>query len=695
MADLVPESEQQYGSILTVLGESAEQNGKMLKKPVEFTHIAFGDANDTYVQPDRKSQSLVNELYRIPVNSVDVLQATPDSVPILTVEALLPDDIHDVVIREFAAVATFNGQEYFHAIGNCARIYVPSPINNGQLNNPVSLEMTFVITSAEPIVEINPQVVTASRQYVKDKQQTWVQTKDLDYEQIHAKLGFRGGMRLAFLGDSIMAGVGADGGVYGEANKEWITFPCMLSSSLVFADQGFSRVDEVFKDGDGSIFYHLSGTHGLPYVKLEVPQGQARLMFRGQDFVKAYSDVSIYYYSSSLSDYTDFNVSIYDDGVFIKTESIKAVRDRFVIDGITDRDVEPQLTCHTINVSSLLYGNVEVVIDNPSTGKIVQIVGVTTGRGVHYKNFGVSSSTLKNNSSANSTRGVTTDGQIQKALDFNADYIFLNWGTNDSKTNVSSLAEYNSELKRRIREIRALAPNVTLVLCTYPQGRPGSQYKNNELYAQEMRKVASDMDVTLVDVNKLFKLNDEGGSYDKDYNIYADDVHPSVIGYSLWASSVCSKLKVPFYSLSKKPKDRDMFVFPQGGEVKFSKTSVNVSNPSSAGPEIKEIISGDIFNTEGVTSDIYVTALVRCGATAEIQGETTLYLELSADDGATWFEKDMLTLESSVDHTPYTQFTLRCHHSGSKGSYKYRISGQNYYIRSLIQSRVDWNISPR
>ncbi|ASC56504.1 phage tail protein [Vibrio vulnificus] len=169
MADLVPESEQQYGSILTVLGESAEQNGKMLKKPVEFTHIAFGDANDTYVQPDRKSQSLVNELYRIPVNSVDVLQATPDSVPILTVEALLPDDIHDVVIREFAAVATFNGQEYFHAIGNCARIYVPSPINNGQINNPVSLEMTFVITSAEPIVLINPNVITASRSYVIDR----------------------------------------------------------------------------------------------------------------------------------------------------------------------------------------------------------------------------------------------------------------------------------------------------------------------------------------------------------------------------------------------------------------------------------------------------------------------------------------------------------------------------------------------
>ncbi|EGR4300703.1 hypothetical protein DDN64_04020 [Vibrio cholerae] len=168
MTNLVPESEQQYGSILTVLGENAEQNGKLLNKQIEFTHIAFGDANDTYVQPDRKAQGLVNELHRIPVNSVDVLQATPDSVPILKVEAILPDDVNDVVIREFAAVATFNGQSYFHAIGNCARVYVPRPINNGNVSNPVTLEMTFVITSAEPIVEIDPNVVTASREWASN-----------------------------------------------------------------------------------------------------------------------------------------------------------------------------------------------------------------------------------------------------------------------------------------------------------------------------------------------------------------------------------------------------------------------------------------------------------------------------------------------------------------------------------------------
>ncbi|MEZ9880538.1 phage tail protein [Vibrio sp. 10N.261.51.E5] len=161
-----PENQQQYGSILTILGENAEQNGKQQNKQITFTHMAIGDANDEYVQPNRKQSALVNELARIPVNSVDVLQPTPDSVPMLKVEAILPDDVNDLVIREFAAVATFDGNTYFHAVGNNARIYVPPPVNNGNVSTPVTLEMIFVITSAEPIVEIDPNVVTASREWV-------------------------------------------------------------------------------------------------------------------------------------------------------------------------------------------------------------------------------------------------------------------------------------------------------------------------------------------------------------------------------------------------------------------------------------------------------------------------------------------------------------------------------------------------
>ncbi len=163
----IPESQQQFGSILTLLGENAEQNGKLQNKQIMFTHIAIGDANDSYIQPNRAQTELVNEVARIPVNSVDVYQPTPDSQPLLKVEAILPDTVYDVIIREFAAVAEFNGAKYLHAVGNCARVYVPKPLNNGNVSTPVTLEMIFVITSAEPIIEIDPNVVTASREWVK------------------------------------------------------------------------------------------------------------------------------------------------------------------------------------------------------------------------------------------------------------------------------------------------------------------------------------------------------------------------------------------------------------------------------------------------------------------------------------------------------------------------------------------------
>lgn len=168
MSELVPESEQQYGSILTLAGEAAEQNSKLLKIGVEITHIAFGDANDAYAQPNRNQTSLINEIDRIPVNAVDVQQATPDAVPMLRVEAILPPEKYDLVIREFASVATFNGQELYHAVGNCARIYVPPPANNGNMPTPVTLEMFYVITSGEAIVEIDPRVVHASREWTQE-----------------------------------------------------------------------------------------------------------------------------------------------------------------------------------------------------------------------------------------------------------------------------------------------------------------------------------------------------------------------------------------------------------------------------------------------------------------------------------------------------------------------------------------------
>ncbi len=166
----IPESALNYGSILTLAGENAEINGKLNSKSINFTHIAIGDANDVYVQPSRTQTALVHELARIPITGMEkITPSKPDAVPQLKVWAKIPDDIVDIAVREFAAVATFDGTSYLHAIGNTVRIPILSGSNNGGEVNDIYIEMTFAVTSLDPIVMIDPTIVTATRKFVKDE----------------------------------------------------------------------------------------------------------------------------------------------------------------------------------------------------------------------------------------------------------------------------------------------------------------------------------------------------------------------------------------------------------------------------------------------------------------------------------------------------------------------------------------------
>ncbi|VVH20985.1 phage tail fiber [Vibrio phage vB_VchM_VP-3213] len=166
----IPESALNYGSILTLAGENAEINGKLNSKPINFTHIAIGDANDVYVQPSRTQTALVHELARIPITGMEkITPSKPDAVPQLKVWAKIPDNIVDIAVREFAAVATFDGTSYLHAVGNTVRIPILSGSNNGGEVNDIYIEMTFAVTSLDPIVMIDPTIVTATRKFVKDE----------------------------------------------------------------------------------------------------------------------------------------------------------------------------------------------------------------------------------------------------------------------------------------------------------------------------------------------------------------------------------------------------------------------------------------------------------------------------------------------------------------------------------------------
>ncbi|MDW6017638.1 phage tail protein [Vibrio plantisponsor] len=175
----IPESALNYGSILTLLGENAEVNGKLNNKSITFTHIAIGDGNDQYVQPSRTQTTLVNEITRIPVTGMEKIEpAEEGGIPQLKVWAKIPDNIVDVAVREFAAIAVYDGNSYLHAVGNSVRIPILSGVNNGGEVNDIYIEMTFAVTSLDPIIMIDPTIVTATRKYVDDKDKAHVDAPD-------------------------------------------------------------------------------------------------------------------------------------------------------------------------------------------------------------------------------------------------------------------------------------------------------------------------------------------------------------------------------------------------------------------------------------------------------------------------------------------------------------------------------------
>ncbi|MCG6350528.1 phage tail protein, partial [Vibrio fluvialis] len=175
----IPESALNYGSILTLLGENAEVNGKLNNKSITFTHIAIGDGNDQYVQPSRTQTTLVNEITRIPVTGMEKIEPSEEGgIPQLKVWAKIPDNIVDVAVREFAAIAVYDGNSYLHAVGNSVRIPILSGVNNGGEVNDIYIEMTFAVTSLDPIIQIDPTIVTATRKYVDDKDKAHVDAPD-------------------------------------------------------------------------------------------------------------------------------------------------------------------------------------------------------------------------------------------------------------------------------------------------------------------------------------------------------------------------------------------------------------------------------------------------------------------------------------------------------------------------------------
>ena len=179
-----------------------------------------------------------------------------------------------------------------------------------------------------------------------------------------------------------------------------------------------------------------------------------------------------------------------------------------------------------------------VSITNTGTNDI-KIFGTTRGKGVSFTNLGYGGTTLTNDSYANESR-VDTDTVIQKVKDLDTDVVFIGYGTNDSKTGVTTKDAFKTEYQARIDELKTWKENIMIVLCVDQAGKEGSEYIYNVEYNEIIRTLALENKLILVDFEKLFFYNDD--------NFYNDNIHPSNIGNYAQYSFLCNLFGIKKYN---------------------------------------------------------------------------------------------------------------------------------------------------
>ncbi|WP_456267648.1 phage tail protein [Kushneria sp. AK178] len=148
-----------FGGFLTDVGEAKQANANALSTPWKLTHMLLGDANGSDPVPDAKQTSLINQVYRAPVNQLSV---DPDNPGILIAELVLPPNVGGWWIRELG-LEDADGD--FVAVANCAPSYKPLLAQGSGRNQVVRMHL-ILSNTANVQLKVDPSVVLATRQYV-------------------------------------------------------------------------------------------------------------------------------------------------------------------------------------------------------------------------------------------------------------------------------------------------------------------------------------------------------------------------------------------------------------------------------------------------------------------------------------------------------------------------------------------------
>ena len=514
--------------------------------------------------------------------------------------------------------------------------------------------------------------------------------KESDIETLHSLLKSGKGIRYAILGDSTESGVGQVSATnYGESTHiNAYSAQDLFALSMIVGDENFVPVQSSAWTITEPSFAPNSINFLLPKHILYVRDNPILDYKLKQKSPHKYDKLTVYYLE--------------------RTNNVSPLFD-IVVDGITttvDTYVEPIEYGETNNVNMRVrkktipiaaMENINFTINNfrtadrdgsgaPTDGTAV-IFGFALGEGVDFMNYAVSSSTLKNVSSANNIRGITTDERLQKAYDFGANVISMGWGTNDSKSGVSSPEEFEQALSTRIDEIRAYNQNAVIFLTTDPSGEIGSDYENNVMYNQIVAKVALKKDVSLIDFEYIIGRMDRS-------SVIADTVHPSQLGYTVLGKALATSFKFPFvFKNNLMPADETADI--DEGKL-FESVALSGSNTTGSFVEI------GVINVDRPSGkfNVKLSAQINLASTSDII-DSDFYIELSdyagkgqsgSRLGTRTLDRKFITsfgLDSQTQEVRSAVVSLEGFFKTNLAkSYQAKVYGKNYQIRSSSMSQM-------
>lgn len=151
-----------YFTKITKAGLSAIATALNNNSKMPITYMAFGDGNGNVPIPNENSTKLINEVYRVAVNRIDVHEKNPNW---LVCEAIIPSAVGGFNIRE---VALFdNTGNTMLAVANYPPTYKPSIAEGAAKIQTIRIIIQVDNTGDFELI-IDPDIVLATYQGVQD-----------------------------------------------------------------------------------------------------------------------------------------------------------------------------------------------------------------------------------------------------------------------------------------------------------------------------------------------------------------------------------------------------------------------------------------------------------------------------------------------------------------------------------------------